>query len=255
VISPVAQRAERLLKVPAPEALQSALMVGLADLHNVGAWSAFASHDDDTARYHFASAMMLGNAGDGRPVRELYTSRACQRRSAARVKLMHSVRAPRRLTGRNAYTRTGSVDQRRHGVCAGTDGRTHCRAQSTDQSARGMACAAHVDDQADMDWATALTEMYLDRTDVAERLVSNAVGRWNDSHDRRQAVLGRITLAQLHVQAGDSRGVELAARATNEVRELRPTRAHRPRVDAIKARARAKVLGPRAHRPPNVVNP
>lgn len=64
--------------------------------------------------------------------------------------------------------------------------------------------------------------MYLDRTDVAERLVSNAVGRWNDSHDRRQAVLGRITLAQLHVQAGDSRGVELAARATNEVRELRP---------------------------------
>ena len=61
--------------------------------------------------------------------------------------------------------------------------------------------APHVDDQADMDWATALTEMYLDRTDVAERLVSNAVGRWNDSHDRRQALLGRITLAQLHVQA------------------------------------------------------
>jgi hypothetical protein len=117
-------------------------MVGLADLHNVEAWSAFASHDDDTARYHFARAMTLGNAGDGLPVRELYTSRACQRRSAARVKLMHSVRAPRRLTGRNAYTRTGSVDQRRHGVCAGTDGRTHCRAQSTDQSARGMACAS-----------------------------------------------------------------------------------------------------------------
>jgi hypothetical protein len=68
--------------------------------------------------------------------------------------------------------------------------------------AREGSHAPHVDDQADMDWATALTEMYLDRTDVAERLVSNAVGRWNDSHDRRQALLGRITLAQLHVQAG-----------------------------------------------------
>jgi hypothetical protein len=37
VISPVAQRAERLLKVPAPEALQPALMVGLVDLYNVAA--------------------------------------------------------------------------------------------------------------------------------------------------------------------------------------------------------------------------
>ncbi len=66
--------------------------------------------------------------------------------------------------------------------------------------------APHVDDQADMDSVTALTAMYLDRTDVPERPVSNAVGRWNDSHDRRQAVLGRIILAQFHVQAGDSRG-------------------------------------------------
>lgn len=34
----------------------------------------------------------------------------------------------------------------------------------------------------------------------------------SDTHDRRQAVLGRITLAQLHVQVGDSRGVQLAHR-------------------------------------------
>jgi hypothetical protein len=54
----------------------------------------------------------------------------------------------------------------------------------------------HVDDQADMDWATALTEMYLDRTDVAERLVSNAVGRWNDFRDRRQASLGALHIDQ-----------------------------------------------------------
>jgi hypothetical protein len=37
VISPAARRAERLLKVPAAEALRPALMVGLADLHNVAA--------------------------------------------------------------------------------------------------------------------------------------------------------------------------------------------------------------------------
>lgn len=221
MISPVAQRAERLLKVPAPEALQSALMVGLADLHNVGAWSAFASHDDDTARYYFARAMTLGNAGEGLPVRELYTSRACQRRRAARVKLMHSVRAPRRLTGRNAYTRTGSVDQRRHGVCARTDGRTHCRAQSTDQSARGMACAScrrpgghGLSHCADRD---------VPRSHRRRRAARVERGRSVERLSRSPPSPPRPHHPCAASRAGwDSRGVELAARATNEVRELRP---------------------------------
>lgn len=196
-------------------------MVGLADLHNVGAWSAFASHDDDTARYYFARAMTLGNAGEGLPVRELYTSRACQRRRAARVKLMHSVRAPRRLTGRNAYTRTGSVDQRRHGVCARTDGRTHCRAQSTDQSARGMACAScrrpgghGLSHCADRD---------VPRSHRRRRAARVERGRSVERLSRSPPSPPRPHHPCAASRAGwDSRGVELAARATNEVRELRP---------------------------------
>lgn len=65
VLSPVAQRAERLLQVPSTPQTKVALAVAIADLHNVTGWAAFDAHQDDTARYHFARAMSLGNEGDG----------------------------------------------------------------------------------------------------------------------------------------------------------------------------------------------
>lgn len=65
VISPVAQGDERLLHAPSTDVIKTAMATALADLHNIAAWSAFDSHDDDMARYHFARAMSLGNQGDG----------------------------------------------------------------------------------------------------------------------------------------------------------------------------------------------
>jgi hypothetical protein len=67
VISSVAQRSERLLQVSSTDAIKASMATALADLHNVAAWTAFDSHDDDMARYHFARAMSLGNGGDGFP--------------------------------------------------------------------------------------------------------------------------------------------------------------------------------------------
>jgi len=75
----------------------------------------------------------------------------------------------------------------------------------------------------------------LGRIDVAERLVSASVRKWNDSQDRRQATLGRITLAQLHVQVGDRQGVDLAVRAINEVQQIRSTRARERLVPLLTA--------------------
>jgi hypothetical protein len=85
--------------------------------------------------------------------------------------------------------------------------------------------APDADDDADMNWVCALAEMYLDRTDVAEQLVSVSVQRWSNTQDRRQAVLGRITLAQLHVRVGDSRAPQLTHQAIADVRDLRSGRA------------------------------
>jgi hypothetical protein len=76
-----------------------------------------------------------------------------------------------------------------------------------------------------MDWVTGLVELYLSRLDVAHRLVTSAVWHWKGTTDRRQAVLGDITLATLHVQAGESSGAPLAHRAIASVAELSSIRA------------------------------
>lgn len=57
-----------------------------------------------------------------------------------------------------------------------------------------------------MEWVTALVEMYLGRDDVAEQLVSTSVRHWEGANDRRQAILGHITLAQLHVRLATAEG-------------------------------------------------
>ena len=56
---------------------------------------------------------------------------------------------------------------------------------------------------------------------------------------RRQAVFGRIPLAQLHVQTGESLSTQLAHQAITEVGELRSVRARQrlgPLVQALSAR-------------------
>jgi hypothetical protein len=72
---------------------------------------------------------------------------------------------------------------------------------------------------------TALVELNLGRRDVAEGLVATSVRHWDGTADCTQAVLGGITLATIHVQAGEPRGLELAHRAITAVDELRSVRA------------------------------
>lgn len=62
---------------------------------------------------------------------------------------------------------------------------------------------------------------------------------WDGTTDRRQAVLGGITLATIYVQAGEPRGLELAHRAITAVDELRSVRARDrlvPLMAALEAR-------------------
>jgi hypothetical protein len=229
VISPVAQRAERLLKIPTSDAVIVSLSTAIADLHNVAAWSAFDSYVDDTARYHFTRAMSLGNAGDGfQYAKAAYlagVSTAERGHFNDGIKLMQLGQL--RLGESPSGPRMGELAAWINADMACTLGRmgVHDGAKAALRTAREAWQAPDADDEADMNWVTALAEMHLDRTDVAERLVASSVQRWNSTQDRRQAVLGRITLAQLHVQAGDSRAPELAHKAISDVRELRSVRA------------------------------
>ncbi len=67
------------------------------------------------------------------------------------------------------------------------------QARSALDAARDTWRAPSTDDQADMDWVTALAEMRLGHLDIAEQLVSSSVRLWEGTADRRQATLGRIT--------------------------------------------------------------
>ena len=60
----------------------------------------------------------------------------------------------------------------------------------------------HQDNTARYHFAQAMT--FGNSGDGFQYAVSSSVRRWGETTDRRQAVLGRITLAQLHVQTGDS---------------------------------------------------
>jgi hypothetical protein len=91
--------------------------------------------------------------------------------------------------------------------------------------ARGSWQAPDRDDQADMDWVTALAELNMGRDQNAERLVSSAVRHWEGTANRRQAVLGRITLAAIKVKAGDSSAKQLAYQAITQAQELHSVRA------------------------------
>ena len=79
-------------------------------------------------------------------------------------------------------------------------------------------------ERADMDHLRALVYMGLDKMDAAESCAASSLQTWGDK-DRRDGVLAEITLAQLHVQAGEPDGTELARRAIFRVAELHSVRA------------------------------
>jgi transcriptional regulator with XRE-family HTH domain len=229
VLTPVAQRAERLLAIPGAETTKAAMATAIAELHNVAGWAAFDSHQDDTARYHFARAMTLGNGGDGHQF-----SRAAYFAGVSTAERGHWDEGLKFLQLAQMRLDQAAPSQRATELGAWIDVDTACvyghldrpdLARAALTKARDSWQAPDRDDQADMDWVTALAELNMGRDQNAERLVSSAVRHWEGTANRRQAVLGRITLAAIKVKAGDSGAKQLAYQAITQAQELRSVRA------------------------------
>jgi transcriptional regulator with XRE-family HTH domain len=244
VISPVAQRSEKLLDVPATDAIKTAMATAIADLHNVAGWSAFDSHQDDTARYHFARAMSLGNGDDG-----FQFARAAYFAGVSTAERGHWNDGLKFLQLGQMRLDQSSSSQRTTELRAWLDVDAACVLARLDRPqlarealarARGTWQAPHVDDRADMDWVTAVAELHLGRDDFAQQLVSSAVRHWEGTANRRQAVLGHITLAAISVQQGGRNRSQLAHQTITEVRDLRSLRA-RERLEPL-----AQALGARS---------
>jgi hypothetical protein len=229
-LTPVVVHAERLLPIPGAEAVKRDLIVSIAELHTVAGWAAFHAHLDDTARYHFARAMSLGGDADDGYV----FSKAAYLAGVAMAERGHFNDGLEMLQLAQIRLGTSPHEPRTQELSSwvGADSAATLARMGEPDAARSALAAAraswqapHADDQADMDWVTGLVELYLSRLDVAHRLVTSAVWHWKGTTDRRQAVLGDITLATLHVQAGESSGAPLAHRAIVSVAELSSIRA------------------------------
>jgi hypothetical protein len=93
-----------------------------------------------------------------------------------------------------------------------------------------------------MDELTTRVHLTLGRLDVAESYAAGAV-RARGSGERRNGVLADITLATIHVRAGEPDGLRLAKAAIDGAALLRSIRARErwlaPLADALEARSGA----------------
>lgn len=93
-------------------------------------------------------------------------------------------------------------------------------------------------ERAGMDLAIALIQIELRRLDTAEQLAASAVRTYGDAHGCSRAMAG-LTLAELHVQTGEPRGLAMANSAIDAVAPLQSVRARQrlePLIAALEAR-------------------
>jgi hypothetical protein len=93
-------------------------------------------------------------------------------------------------------------------------------------------------ERADMDHLHALVHLHLGHLDIAESFATSSVRGWGQG-ERRDGVLGDITLAVIHVRAGEPRGLQLAHHVVTGVTKLNSVRARQqlgPLATALEAR-------------------
>ncbi|MGH3696786.1 MAG: helix-turn-helix domain-containing protein [Pseudonocardiaceae bacterium] len=229
ILTPVAQRAERLLEVPAADMTKLGMMKAVAGLHNVAGWAAYDSKDQDRARYHFARAMSLGNHGDGYEFsRAAYLAGVSVAEQGALTDGLKFLQlGEMRLNDAEPSERTEAlkawIGADSACILAEMGHRDKCRV-SLARALEGWR-PPDADDAAEMDWLNGLIQMQLGNDDSAERFVATSLRHWQGSQDRRSTVLGEITMATLHVRSGDSTGTLRAYQAITQVREMHTKRA------------------------------
>ena len=244
IASTTAVRFTRWMGVDATDAVQRALGSALAERHIVAGLCCFDSGHNWHARDHYRQALELAiKAGD-------------HHRAAKALKFAGQLEA---MTGNpDSALKCYQLAQATLVRAAGQDPRTAVLAAQLhgdsahayalmNEHQQALTCLNRSRDgwepldafqRADFDWATADTVWCLGRLDDAEPFAATAV-RTFGSHERRDGVKARLTLATLQVQAGEPRGLALARRAIDEVAVL-PSVPTRQRLGPL-----AKVLAAR----------
>jgi transcriptional regulator with XRE-family HTH domain len=229
IVDAVANRAMRLLTVPAHDAVQRSVRSALSELREFAGWCCFDERAYEAAQTHFTDAVRLAReAGDhygaayalyhsGCMIEERgYPNDALKVFQLALFTLPKSddprvsaLGAGLRVDSASALAHLGRADMARSELSAAWD-----IWQPPQENARGG-----------LEWVSALVERDLGRLDTAEQLAALSVRHWGANGNRRDAALPAITLAELHVTTGEPNGLTLAKSAINSVAPLRSVRA------------------------------
>lgn len=229
-VSAIAVRSLKLMSVDGDEVVRRALGSTLAELHTVAGWCCFDSGvSADVIRAHFARAMALAaGAGDTyRSVDAFYHAAMTMQNDAPNDSLKAFQLVQFRLSLESSdHPRTGTLSSWLHADSA----RCFIMLDRPDQARSSLGAArdgwdpADRFDQADMDHVIAQAHRGLGRLDSAEPFAASSVRTWGDQ-DRRDGVQAVITLAAIHVEAGEPDGLRLAENVIRDVASLRSGRA------------------------------
>ncbi len=229
--------ADSWLGADASQPAHRALLSALSDLHLVTAWCCHDSCAPAAAYHHFSVAVQLAiDAGDGyrasyalRHAAMMLIDRAQPNNALKLVQLadLHVADAPRDDSRVPVLRSWLAVESALAQAQLSDTESAARRVRSELARARDGYNPPGSHARADMDLVTALVQLHLGALDIAESMASVSVRTFAHGTDRREGVLADITLARLHVQAGEPDGTP--AGRLGDLRRGPTALRHRPR--------------------------
>ncbi|MGH3369430.1 MAG: hypothetical protein ACRDPR_05470 [Nocardioidaceae bacterium] len=214
------------------------LLGELADLHTITAWCCHDIGAVARSHYHFARAVELAtDGGDG--YRAAYAMRHAAMMLIERDEPDHALKLTQlgglRLgDAARDDARVPVLQAWCHVVSALALAKLDEVTDSTRTQARSQLATArehweppHAHARGCMELDTGLTYLHLGQLDAAESALATSARTLAQSADRREGVVADITLAQVHVQTGDSRGLVMARQAITAVAATKSVNARR----------------------------
>ncbi|HET9256920.1 MAG TPA: helix-turn-helix transcriptional regulator [Pseudonocardiaceae bacterium] len=246
MISETANKALRLLAVPASEETGAEVKSAVAELHTLAGWTCCDSGFHDTARYHFAKSMEIAkSAGDDGALADALWHAGLQMIDAGADN--DGLKALQLGLAAADWSKDGDIVQTLTTASASALARLGER-ESALRTLRQVQDFSPVDpfDDADFHYVNYRIHYALGDLDKAAGFASSAVRKWEaEGTSSRDAIESEIALADLHVRTGSSDGPAMAHAAIKKVAALSSVRARRvklpPLVDALSMRGNSEL--------------
>jgi transcriptional regulator with XRE-family HTH domain len=225
--------ADRCLTADASDATRKALLAALADLHVTAAWCCHDSYAPAAAHHHFARAVQLATeAGDGyqasyalRLAASMLIHRDQPNNALKLTQLaeLHLTDAPHddlRVAPLRSQLAVVSALAQAQLVDPGSAVAARQVRSELARSRDGWDPPS-LHGRANMDLVTSLVHLHLGSLDTAESMVSVSVRTFAQGNYGRGGVVAGITLARVHLIAGEPDAARLATQAIEAVPPLR----------------------------------